>query len=551
MKVILVLFSAIFWLGLDVPVAKAQIVKCYPTCSSDPGGDPYSPSGGDGNSPWDPAARDPFDQGAGGELPNSSGVPTIDNSFGQVWDETFRPIKDFIRNNFSQNDKKKERRRYKESLIRDLDNKFERYNTIDKTVSEALNGLDTTQDLIAQSELSEEELANRLGSHAFTDLNESELAQFDTEPADLPALLTSENSAKGLAVRQAYQTLERRQALSEEMQNDYYDTYHGAAKEALKLADERYALGQNETADQLMDFALSVSESGINSNPLTGTGRDYYWTLHGTDAFGNSLSDQAKFAALWGVSGNLALKESFQRVGGEVMRQAPNLRVIQGGMAQVESGLIRLGLSRISALGVRALAFISTRIIPVLIALDPTTTGHSADRYPINGPLFNPNDIDDPRIALPSPSIYDDASTWADYLTGSGKFSGQQGVVDADDYDLAKAVSEAGIRDPREAENLVSSARKLGLSKAGDVKNMTRWNKGNATTLEDSLKYHHQKHGDSRTMSEYLSDAAKFDKSKATRNPTSGTRADGSVKYTNDKEFLIERDGQIVTYGPK
>jgi hypothetical protein len=78
-----------------------------------------------------------------------------------------------------------------------------------------------------------------------------------------------------------------------------------------------------------------------------------------------------------------------------------------------------------------------------------------------------------------------------------------------------------------------------------------KWDPGEHATVLFSVHYHHRAHGGGMTVWEYLRAAAAFDRSGAVRVPSTGMRSDGTVRFKRKNgEFLIERDGKIVSYGP-
>lgn len=85
---------------------------------------------------------------------------------------------------------------------------------------------------------------------------------------------------------------------------------------------------------------------------------------------------------------------------------------------------------------------------------------------------------------------------------------------------------------------------KCSLSEAKKL--IKRWDKGNHKTNSDSIRYHVNKHGDGNTL-KYLRKAYNFNK----KGGHKVTRIDGSTIYKRKSgEYLIERDGKIVSYSP-
>ena len=72
------------------------------------------------------------------------------------------------------------------------------------------------------------------------------------------------------------------------------------------------------------------------------------------------------------------------------------------------------------------------------------------------------------------------------------------------------------------------------------------WSKGSFGNVARSIRYHARKHGFGSDIPKYLRKAANFNKRGATRK----LLEDGAVRWNRKGgEFLIERGGQIVTYG--
>lgn len=73
-----------------------------------------------------------------------------------------------------------------------------------------------------------------------------------------------------------------------------------------------------------------------------------------------------------------------------------------------------------------------------------------------------------------------------------------------------------------------------------------KWDRGTFPTVEESVSYHHLKHGGGMNLREYLRNAAAFNRAGARR-----TLSRDAEKFSTEKdEFLIEKQGKIVSYGP-
>jgi hypothetical protein len=74
---------------------------------------------------------------------------------------------------------------------------------------------------------------------------------------------------------------------------------------------------------------------------------------------------------------------------------------------------------------------------------------------------------------------------------------------------------------------------------------MTDWNQATYPTLATSIVKHAQKHGFADDYLRYLRKAANFNK----RGSRKKQLPDGATRWNKGQEFLIERNGKIVTYG--
>ena len=88
-------------------------------------------------------------------------------------------------------------------------------------------------------------------------------------------------------------------------------------------------------------------------------------------------------------------------------------------------------------------------------------------------------------------------------------------------------------------------------SLAEQVELLAEWDAGEHSTVESSVHYHHSAHGSGLDLWQYLRQAAAFNRADAVRTPSTGTRRGGTVKYKRaNGEFLIEKNGMILSYGP-
>ena len=74
---------------------------------------------------------------------------------------------------------------------------------------------------------------------------------------------------------------------------------------------------------------------------------------------------------------------------------------------------------------------------------------------------------------------------------------------------------------------------------------MESWDKATYPTLATSIVKHAKKHGFEGDYLRYLRKASNFNK----RGAKTKYLPDGATRWNKGYEFLIERDGKIVTYG--
>ena len=75
---------------------------------------------------------------------------------------------------------------------------------------------------------------------------------------------------------------------------------------------------------------------------------------------------------------------------------------------------------------------------------------------------------------------------------------------------------------------------------------VSRWSKGSFDNVAKSIRYHASKHGSGQSVWKYLRKAADFNK----RGARKTVLENGAVRWTRKSgEFLIEKEGKIVSYG--
>lgn len=100
----------------------------------------------------------------------------------------------------------------------------------------------------------------------------------------------------------------------------------------------------------------------------------------------------------------------------------------------------------------------------------------------------------------------------------------------------------ANISDPYEA---VLYARYTAEEITEIQQLMASWDQATYPTLPTSIVKHAQKHGFNEDYLRYLRKASNFNKKGARKK----NLPDGATRWHKGNEFLIERNGKIVTYG--
>jgi hypothetical protein len=112
--------------------------------------------------------------------------------------------------------------------------------------------------------------------------------------------------------------------------------------------------------------------------------------------------------------------------------------------------------------------------------------------------------------------------------------TGPEGVGDA-----AAGAAKGGV------DGLLANELR-GMSRGEAERLLSQWDASTFDTLADSLRYHAQKHGFGDDMAKYLRKASNFNKKGARKR----LLEDGATRWTRESgEFLIERNGKIVSYG--
>jgi hypothetical protein len=83
-------------------------------------------------------------------------------------------------------------------------------------------------------------------------------------------------------------------------------------------------------------------------------------------------------------------------------------------------------------------------------------------------------------------------------------------------------------------------------AEAAEIQTLSaNWDRATYPTLAASIVKHAQKHGFAENYLRYLRKAANFNKKGARRKQL----PNGATRWNKGQEFLIERNGKIVTYG--
>ncbi|ETW95594.1 MAG: hypothetical protein ETSY1_29970, partial [Candidatus Entotheonella factor] len=152
------------------------------------------------------------------------------------------------------------------------------------------------------------------------------------------------------------------------------------------------------------------------------------------------------------------------------------------------------------------------------------------------------------EFGLSAYDAYDTAQTLASPETSAGEKALAIGLFAAGaigpggGYSQVDNVVKAGSKQAAAK----GSSQLAGVSLKEAKQLLSRWDKSSYRTLSKSIRDHAHRHGFGDDIPKYLRKAANFNKKGANKK----VRADGSVRYRRPNgEFLIERDGKIVTYG--
>lgn len=403
---------------------------------SDPSNDPYG----------DYTGRH---HGAGGPLSPGTGGPTMGGDLGSFLGGFTEKVKDAVLSLDGKYRNKKKKEKEKRSLVANVSSRLQQIERGSQLIQQNLDDM--------KSELSSSDTPSAL-QHTGV-VPETDWPEINFEPqngqdsADIPEFMTPIISEKGEAVRDAFEKSERAKSTARNLDVDYPDSFDKAAKGAIVMADRHYYEGNNAQGDQYIAFSSEIIDQGLYSSPYYGSGKDWFEALHGYDIYGKKLDSAGYTYAMVGAAQSLATRKAFTDIGGAAVKNYPRLTLIQGG-AGTSSGLTFL--QKVGPIGIK-LARLTNAVGVILTAITSTDTG-GVD-LPWDQKHIIPSEMNDPRITMPSPPFSADPSEWMEYLTGTGRYSGQTGVIQDKDRELADALLKDGYRDPKQIEKIINFAK--------------------------------------------------------------------------------------------
>ena len=163
--------------------------------------------------------------------------------------------------------------------------------------------------------------------------------------------------------------------------------------------------------------------------------------------------------------------------------------------------------------------------------------------YSLNNP-YRYIDSDGEFAVIASIAILDAGACALDaMMPRSTNESNSMGALDY--MDNATIIAPAGmIKNVNKLPKAVNLLKGMRFSEAKRL--ISRWSKGNHDNIAESIRYHAKKHGFENNIPKYLRKAGSFNKKGATKKNLS----DGATRWNKKNgEFLIEREGKIVSYG--
>ncbi|SMF53243.1 HNH/ENDO VII family nuclease [Pseudobacteriovorax antillogorgiicola] len=428
---------------VDVALAQGTVTKCAGSSCSDTNVPP---------SPYDPSS-DPWD---GEDKP--SGLPgRLDTSepcradLCELVETIAGPIEDFFGQFDAGYNKRKKLHKERDKLVKAIDSYRRKISEIHE-IGRELRRTHETANYRSIDSVDK----NLPGYLEEIEIEEVDLGNPDTRT--LPDFESSVVSIGGEKVRSAWESYEDKRDAAQSLGIESFDTYGEASKRAIFKADRAYSKGNSELGDIGVAVANEANQIGISGSPHYGAGKEWYQAITGQSPTGRLLSSRAWGGSTYEVAnvvwGNNALSNHPLY---NPNPQGPNpFRVIQGGGGSNPGPSIWAALRAGAAAAAR-------RYWPVAGVFISESTGKGADgRYFDEAAIIFPEDIGDPRITRKSPPLNADPSEWAEYITGTGRYDDQIGLVEPADRDLAKSVIEAGYRDPAQIAKITGSARKFG-----------------------------------------------------------------------------------------
>ena len=295
----------------------------------------------------------------------------------------------------------------------------------------------------------------------------------ESDPS-MPEFETSVVSWSGEQVRSAYEVVSKNQGRIGDLGVPVNETYSDAAHQAIIQADKLYTSGDTEQADFNIEFAKQLSGAGAFLSPYHGEGKLWHQAIHSANPDGTFISNEARTASTYDLSRKIlaggALQSHSMHQSAKNLASRPNPftpRIIQGGGEAIKAANVwsRLGplmstAGRVLNIGLTALSLGGdTRLDANGVPVTPA--------YQIG--TISAEELNDSRITHRSPRPGESPARWHQYLTGTGVYDSQQGLIDENDSDLAMGLLESGFRDPKQIEEVVNSANKAGLD-GSDVK---------------------------------------------------------------------------------
>lgn len=481
----------------------------------------------DGPNPWG-ESNDDINSGSGGDLAPGEGGPTMGGPLGEALGGLSEPVKDFFKG-FDAKHRREKKKRQERSRLR---------SSISST-AELIDSYIASSEAVYSSSLANIPSAEEIN---FLDLEIDSISLDETvfrgveSDASMPEFETSVVSWSGERVRSAFDTVRKNEGRAMDVGAASYSTYAEAAHQAIIEADKLYISGDTEQADFNIEFAKQLSGAGTALSKYHGEGKLWYQAIHSANPNGSLISYETRAASTYDLSRKIlaggALQSHSMHQTAKNLGAKPNPftpRIIQGGGEAIKVANVwsRLGplmsaAGRVLNIGLTALSLGGdTRLDENGFPVTPA--------YHIG--TISAEEMNDSRITHRSPQPGDSPARWHQYLTGTGIYDSQQGLIDEDDSELAMGLLESGFRDPKQIEGIVESAKDFGVpkSKIGDFAKSAStsgmWASGRKVGTEPATLLKSGKL-DAKDISDIIPEGAPN-----TWNPSSGTSFEKGFKY--------------------